>query len=380
MSSEQNNFEEATATNLYGIPGWKPISISEIESAEEVAGPSEKPAQSSAGEGGAWAQTKLEFYTAEQIAAESPKGVEWIARPWVAKGAITEVDGQVKSAGKTTWLMHMCRAVLDGADFMGQPTMKTPIVYLTEQPQASFRVALERAGLLGRKDLFVLFWNKTNGKSWEVIVQESVVKCESVGAGLLIVDTIAQFAGLVGDSENRSGDAIRAMQPIMLAAETGLGIVVVRHERKKGGAVGNSGRGSSAFAGAADIVLSIRRPEGNVRPTVRELHALSRFDETPDRCTIELTDTGYVLLGEGEDAISQNANAKVLEALPTSEGEAIPIDKIRESTGISRASVQRILDDLGENTVGRVGEGICNDPVRYYSKTKLLPAQANAGA
>jgi hypothetical protein len=96
------------------------------------------------------AETKLEFRTAEQIATESPNGVDWIARPWVAKGAITEVDGQVKAAGKTTWMTHMCSAVLDGVEFMGQPTRKAPVVYLTEQPEASFRGALELAGLLKR--------------------------------------------------------------------------------------------------------------------------------------------------------------------------------------------------------------------------------------
>jgi len=376
VSSDQDSVHEAKTITRFGIPGWRPVSISELESAEEVI-EGEKDARSTVIKDGVWTPT-LDFRTAKQIAVESPAAVEWVARPWVSRGAITEVDGQVKAAGKTTWLTQMCRAILDGTEFMGQPTMKAPVLYLTEQPQASFRVALERAGLLGREDLIVLFWNRTSGRSWAEVAQESVAKCESVGAGLLVVDTIAQFAGLAGDNENHSGDAIKAMQPLMLAAERELGIVLVRHERKKGGAVGSSGRGSSAFSGAADIVLSIRRPEGDVRPNVRELHALSRFDETPDRCTIELTDKGYVSLGESEDAIRQNAEGKILDALPPSAGEAIHIGKICECTGIGRTSVQRILAELGENSVGRVGKGVRKDPRRYYSKAELLPAQINA--
>lgn len=265
MSKDQDNAHEVETRTIWGIPGWKPVSNSELEAeCEVIEVGSQEAARSTAARDEAWAQTKLEFRTAEQIAAESPAAVEWIARPWVSKGAITEVDGQVKSAGKTTWVTHMCRAIQDGAEFMGQPTMPTPVVYLTEQPQASFRVTLGRAGLLGRKDFVVLFWNKTSGMSWAEVMEQSVAKCKSIGAGLLVVDTIAQFARLVGDSENRSGDAIKAMQPIMLAAERGLGIVLVRHERKNGGAVGNSGRGSSAFSGAADIVLSIRRSSRNI--------------------------------------------------------------------------------------------------------------------
>ena len=44
--------------------------------------------------------------------------------------------------------------------------------------------------------------------------------------------------------------------------------------------------GDSAFTGGADVVLSLRRPEGNHRPTMRVLEGLSRFDETPARIVI----------------------------------------------------------------------------------------------
>jgi hypothetical protein len=321
-------------------------------------------------EGGVGAETKLEFRTGEQIAKESAESVEWIARPWVVKGAITEVDGQVKAAGKTTWMTHMCRAVLDGTHFMGQPTRKTPIVYLTEQPQASFRGALELAGLLERKDFSVLFWNRTSGKQWAEIARQSVAQCKAIGAELLVVDTIAQFAGLVGDRENHSGDALLSMQPLMDGTGEGLGIVVVRHERKKGGQVGSSGRGSSAFSGAVDIVLSIRRPEGNSRPTVREIHAISRFEETPGMCVVELTAKGYVVLGKAKDAVKQEDQAKILAAVPESAGNAIPLTTMCKQTGLRRSSTQRHIEQLlGEGKLDLIGKGTRSDPFRYCKKT-----------
>jgi hypothetical protein len=316
------------------------------------------------------AETKLEFRTAQQIASESPEGVEWIARPWVAKGAITEVDGQVKSAGKTTWMTHMCRAVLDGTDFMGQPTRKTPIVYLTEQPEASFRGTLELAGLLERRDFSVLFWNRTSGKPWAEIARQSVAQCKAIGAELLVVDTIAQFAGLVGDRENHSGDALLSMQPLMKGTSEDLGIVVVRHERKKGGQVGSSGRGSSAFSGAADIVLSIRRPEGESRPTVREIYAISRFEETPDTSVIELTETGYVVLGKAKEAVKEQDQAKILAAVPESAGNAISLTTMCKQTALSRSSAQRHIEQLlSEGKLDPIGKGTRSDPFRYCKKT-----------
>jgi len=108
------------------------------------------------------------------------------------------------------------------------------------------------------------------------------------------------------------------MQPLQeVAATYNLAIIIVRHERKSGGQVGDSGRGSSAFAGAVDIIVSIRRVEGNIRPTIRELHALSRFDETPDVLVVELTeDDGYRALGDKAAVAESEAREAILEAAP----------------------------------------------------------------
>jgi hypothetical protein len=92
-------------------------------------------------------ERKLKFKTAKEVAEETPAEVEWVARPWVAKGAITEVDGKIKAGGKTTWVTHMVAKILDGEPFMCEPTTKTKVVFLTEQGPASLRKVLERARL-----------------------------------------------------------------------------------------------------------------------------------------------------------------------------------------------------------------------------------------
>ena len=46
--------------------------------------------------------TELPFYTASQIAAMTSTEPEWIIPGYVALQALTELDGKVKSAGKTT--------------------------------------------------------------------------------------------------------------------------------------------------------------------------------------------------------------------------------------------------------------------------------------
>jgi hypothetical protein len=139
----------------------------------------------------------LKFRTGKQIADEVPPDVLWVVKPYVALGAITEIDGKVKLAGKTTFTTHLVHATLDGSPFLGEPTEKKKVVYLTEQPITSFRVAIERAGLLGRKDLTVLLWSETHGIPWHKVAQAAVEECKHRGAKLLVVDTLPQFAGLI---------------------------------------------------------------------------------------------------------------------------------------------------------------------------------------
>lgn len=325
------------------------------------------------------AERKLTFRTAREIAAETPEEPDWIARPWVAAGAVTEVDGKAKAAGKTTWLAHLIRAVLEGLGFMEKPTRQTPVVYLTEEKNTTLREALTRADLTERDDLHFLSWHQTQGFKWPDVVKAAVQKCTEIGASLLVVDTLPQFAGFKGDQENNTGDALRALEPLQLAAARGIAVVVVRHERKSGGEVGQSGRGSSAFAGAVDIVLSISRPrdaaEGN---TTRVIRALSRFDETPEQVTVALTDGQYVVVSWGDQSAVERAMADVLDTLGSSaETETgVTLDGLGAAVTGSRTTLQDALKRLqDEGAVEQTGRGVKGDPHRYRKpKVSANPA------
>jgi hypothetical protein len=312
------------------------------------------------------AERKLRFRSGKQISSETPVEVPWIVPPWVASGAITEIDGKVKLAGKTTLLTHMVNAVLNGRPFLGQQTARTKVVYLTEQNLISLRATMERASLLGRRDFIVLSWADAIGIPWPSVVSAVVNECKNRKAGLLVVDTLGQFAGLIGDAENNSGDALRALEPLQKAAATGLGVIVVRHERKSGGSVGDSGRGSSAFAGAVDVVMLVRRPEGNQARNVRLIQTVSRFD-APDELLIELTDEGYRALGAPGEVAKKVAAADLLSSMPKFKKKAATVVELASATGKSRAKVQQLLDTLaGTEELVRSGQGCKGDPYRYH--------------
>ena len=315
----------------------------------------------------------LIFKTARQVAEETPAEVDWIARPYLAKGAITEIDGKIKAAGKTTFVSHKVAAIVEGNPFMGEPTTKAKVVWLTEQSPPTFRKVLERADLTDRDDVVVVHWHDAMGMEWADVARAATAKALEIGAGLLVVDTLGQFAGIRGDGENNAGAAQEAMQPLQEAAAKGLAVEFTRHERKGGGEVGESGRGSSAFGGAVDVIMTIRRGEGNTRPSVRIVEALSRFDETPDKVVIELTDKGYRNLGNASAFAEKEAQDAIVEILPAKAEHALATADVLDQIG--RQGVKRTVgtDALARLTesgaIERLGKGQRGSPYRYYKPT-----------
>ena len=199
-----------------------------------------------------------------------------------------------------------------------------------------------------------------------LLIVDTINQCSDVGAGLLIVDTINQFAGFQREDENHSGPVLEAMQPLQHAAGDGLAVVMGRHERKAGGRVGKSGRGSTAFTGAADIELLLQRPAGNAKSTVREIHALSRFDVTPALLVIEKTDEGVVAHGTRTDIQAKQVREAILEALSTETLDLSALIARLPTDCHGRTTVQNALAELIDSgEVAKTGQGVKGSPFVY---------------
>jgi len=188
------------------------------------------------------------FGTAASLATANLDEPDWIVEPWIAGGAILCIDGLPKSGGKTTLILRMIRACLDGAAFLGRPTKACPVVYLTEEPRSVFAAALKRAGLLGHPNLHILSRPDIVGAPWSEVVAAAKRLCERVGARVLVTDTFPPFAGLRGEAENSAGEVLAALDPLYELTAAGIGVVIARHERKSQGDPGTSGRGVYAHA------------------------------------------------------------------------------------------------------------------------------------
>ena len=291
--------------------------------------------------------------TAEEIGALALPEIEWIAYPWVAAGCLTELDGKPKRAGKTTWGLAMVSSVVQGQPFLSQPTLETPVVLMSEQNERTLQVALRRANLHECRDLHIVLRHELGDMRWPDMVEQAAAYCRQIGSRMLMIDTLPPFLGLRGDAENHAADALLAVQPLQeVCARDGLGILFTRHERKAGGDVGDSGRGSSAYGGAVDVILSLRRGNpSQVRDTVRLLESLSRYDETPAHLVIELQGGRYVALADNGELAFTEVQYQVVSALK--DKGRLRTQQFKEFVAVGRTQLYVALEALTERGVIR---------------------------
>lgn len=315
--------------------------------------------------------------TARQIADLEPEELQWFAWGMLAGGLITLLDGPPKRAGKTTLLLGMTRAILRGEEWLGQPTNYSPIIYMTEQSNPSFRRNLGRAGLLDRDDLYVLEASRVVQYRWAEVIDLMRNAARDIGARILIVDTLSQFSGIRGDDENKSGAAMEVLKPLQTATGEGLAVILSRHDRKSGGEVGESGRGSSVIAGGADTILHLQRLTGDQTGKERQrlLTGVGRLEETPEKLLIELVPgeegepSTYRAIGNQDEVRRQTLGMEILATLPTDPALAMDRKDLRELLACAANDLVRELWNLMKaHYVVRVGGGKTGDPFRYYQR------------
>jgi hypothetical protein len=303
--------------------------------------------------------------------------------PYVYANSVTQFTGYAKR-GKTSFLLYLIGCIVHGVECLDRPTIQTGVVYLTEEHWTPLRAALTRAGLLRVPNIHFVSRREVQATSWTAVMSAAVNTCIATKSSVLVVDTFPSWAGLRGDSENNAGDVLAALEPVQRAAMDGRAVVLVQHDRKGGGVVGESGRGSSAFAGAVDTILSLRRPEGNTNPNRRVLEAVSRFDGVPEAVTIEravdVVESShtpgsrfekklYVALGEPGAIALRLTERAVVEALEA-RGSLTVADLKKALPDHTLSTINRSLDGLIPDTVERSGSGKRGSPYTYTLKTR----------
>ncbi|MGI8624497.1 MAG: AAA family ATPase [Solirubrobacteraceae bacterium] len=307
----------------------------------------------------------LAFASPAELRAATPAHPPWLWTGYIARGAITLLAGKPK-VGKSTLAFAVVEAVASRAPtFLGRAVAGGGAVYVSEEGAATLAGKLpadEGVRVLTREGA----WPKP---SWAALVTGAVAEALRVGAMLLVIDTFTGWAELRGDAEKDAGHVQAAMAPLVEAARAGLAVLLVHHQRKAGGESGDAIRGSSALAGAADILVEYERPSGDVPPRQRQLVAVGRWPQTPALVLLDYEEAGvWRVIGEGasrEEAAQLAWREALLRALPADGGDAT-VDELQRLLDEDRRKWHRELSALVEGgAVECFGRGVKGDPKRY---------------
>jgi len=296
------------------------------------------------------------FLTIGELIEGVPEEPPWIWNGYITPGSLTLLAGKAK-VGKSTLVYGLLGALERGESFVGRTTRKTTAVILSEEPEDTIA---EKARRFGGGSHKIITRAKARRLTWPQLVEYAASHALDEGHGLIVVDTLAELAGLRGDDENDAGAMIAAIDPLRDAAVRGLALLIVAHQRKSGGTHGEGVRGSNALIAAVNVVAELERQGSS--ETKRLIKGTSHYQSTPPVLAVELTADGYV----ARDGSRANDGLTRVEATLIDLGEGVSAGRLAEVTGLPRTTLDTRLKTLVE--MGRVvtrGAGTKSNPVLY---------------
>jgi hypothetical protein len=290
--------------------------------------------------------TAIRTYSPAELCALVDDPIDCLAYPLFFRGMITLLDGLPKAAGKTTLELHAILSMCRGETFLSRPTKKANVLLVSEENKRTLKLAIRRAGLAGEAEgVRLMPREEWSGTSWTNLIERIEQICMRDAIDVLIFDTFYAIIGLRGERENHTGEVDEATEPVKnLTAKLDLATVLNRHERKSQGDVGQSGKGSNALTGAADVVLRLQRMGKDYSTASRELEVLGRID--PDKLIIELSLGRYISHEHADTRVSVTQQSEELDKAIQA-NSAATIRELAKLTGIEKNRISKLAAKLG---------------------------------
>jgi hypothetical protein len=255
--------------------------------------------------------------------------------------------------------LDVALSVAAGMRWCGRPVTAVPVVYVVAEGVAGMGPRVEawhQAHPMAGGVEGIRFYPVPLQLTDEHAVTSFIEVVRTLGARFVILDTLARCA--LGADENSSRDGGRLVeQADRIRQATGACVTLVHHAGKDASA---GLRGSSAFLGAADLVIRCDAVESVVTLTVED----SKNHPTPAPIRLTVTPTGrsLVLVEATSYDPLKNAPKSVLDGLRALAAATVagPVSwsAWRDSWDVSKATMYRIRADLvGLNLVRQVGSG-----------------------
>lgn len=297
---------------------------------------------------------------------------DYVIENFLVKGRISLISADPK-AGKTTLIGGALRSAQDGIDFLGFQTKPNPkILYCTEEGPDTFIPWMEEAGIAHNTDFHVLYLQEVRRDlTWGSIVDDNLGYCLHHNLDGIVYDTLLRWANV--NDENDASEAGVVMRQVERFRANGLFSGIVFHDRKSGGRIGNSSRGSNAYIGAADIVIKLSNPEDYQHSNWRTLEIEGRAGTKQVVWSISWEGDGYYRrIGDGityddtrraqQDEL-KNKIRSILTNHKSLSHTDLAIDLGIDSTSTSYRNTVKAL--LAGKELVRTGRGGKGDPYTY---------------
>ncbi len=311
------------------------------------------------------------FHTAAEVAEGTQDQPPAVVEDLIFAAHSHLLIGPPKESGKSTLCFSLARAITAGESWAGRRTQRGAVIYLSEEGAHGQGYKVRKHGLAECADVYLAGPADLAGLDFLARVDAVCRLAADVSASVVFIDTLSAVAGVRGDDENSAGAALELMAHVDRLKQAGLAVVCVQHQRKGGGSLSESARGSSAAAGGVDFLLSLEKSTGSGHDNRRILTIRGRID-VPPTIVIDLGEDGrFHYVGDVAAAVRNEARQSIVEVLTTAPEpltEAEIVDALKDQD-IGRTSTQDALRELlAFGTVSRAkGVGSATNRAYGYS-------------
>ena len=294
-------------------------------------------------------EKRMESYSVSDLFSAREQSVNFLVWPVLAPGLAVVVDALPKD-GKSVLLFRGILAARRNKPFLGYATHPARVLYVSEQSRASLGMQLRECGYDGSEPIEELrfltreIWSRYVFDDFVRIVEKDFLPG---GYNAIVWDTLATIARL--EDEKDAAEINRCANLILdVASRHSLATCIGRHDRKSGGDIGVSGRGSGQLSGLVDLILHLTRIPG--ADFQRKLETRGRIPGLPTILKIELTPSGeYVNWGEPvrENKSNQDRVNEWVKENPDIDGPDVvaKFAALTPSVEVSLRTAQRYISD-----------------------------------
>ncbi|MEQ9428461.1 MAG: AAA family ATPase [Phycisphaerales bacterium] len=267
-------------------------------------------------------RNELRFVSVADIGPSEP--TDWLWPGYIARGSVTLLTGRWKG-GKTTLLGHLLRDLYRGEGLVDSP-IDGPTLIVSEEPLSLWRRRRDALPLpadvrIAQRESFA----KPSRQQWQAWIESLAETIRRDGVALVVFDTLAGLWPV--DNENDAAQVQEALALLRDLTQAGAAVLLCHHPRKGEGENFQASRGSGALPGFADILVELQpyqRDDASDRR--RKLVATGRYEGIPAEVVIELTDDGYIMLGEPTGVRAAEVADTIAELLPADGKGMTPAD------------------------------------------------------